>query len=174
MNSQKFCEILENHLCNSARRLSLGRRRVFQQDNDPKHTSLQPLSGSTGTQTFSSGLASLTTESNRKSLKRVEDYGLQIFEISSEYVSKNRGKCQKMCSGTSFLLQQSSSSSPGQRRTHATKYRQWFSCVVTNIFLHLFWKLVFSSSSFRWKYMQTLFVERFDASEIVIFINFLK
>lgn len=39
MNSRKYCEILENHLCSSARRLRLGRRWVFQQDNDPKHTS---------------------------------------------------------------------------------------------------------------------------------------
>lgn len=39
MNSQKYCEILDSCLCNSARRLSLGRRWVFQQDNDAKHTS---------------------------------------------------------------------------------------------------------------------------------------
>ena len=40
-NSQKYWEILGNHLCNSARRLSIGRRWVFQPDNDPIHTSGQ-------------------------------------------------------------------------------------------------------------------------------------
>ena len=41
MNSQKYCEILAHHLHNSARRLKMGRRWVFQHDNDPKHTSKQ-------------------------------------------------------------------------------------------------------------------------------------
>ena len=38
---QTYYEILENHLCNFAKRLSMGRRWMFQQDNDPKHTSRQ-------------------------------------------------------------------------------------------------------------------------------------
>ena len=41
MNSKKCCDILENHLCNSARRLFVSRRKVFQQDNDHKHTARQ-------------------------------------------------------------------------------------------------------------------------------------
>ena len=41
INSQKYYEISENRLCNSGRRLSMGRHCVFQQDNDPKQTSRQ-------------------------------------------------------------------------------------------------------------------------------------
>ena len=41
MNSQKYIEILANHFRNSARILEMGRRWVFQHDNDRKHTSKQ-------------------------------------------------------------------------------------------------------------------------------------
>ena len=39
MNAAKYREILEDNLIQSARELRLGRRFIFQQDNDPKHTS---------------------------------------------------------------------------------------------------------------------------------------
>ena len=38
MNAAKYEEILEDNLILSARELQLGRRFIFQQDNDPKHT----------------------------------------------------------------------------------------------------------------------------------------
>lgn len=38
MNAAKYGEILEDNLIQSARELRLGRRFIFQQDNDPKHT----------------------------------------------------------------------------------------------------------------------------------------
>ena len=38
MNAAKYREILEDNLFLSARELRLGRRFIFQQDNDPKHT----------------------------------------------------------------------------------------------------------------------------------------
>ena len=38
MNAAKYREILEDNLILSARELLLGRRFIFQQDNDPKHT----------------------------------------------------------------------------------------------------------------------------------------
>ena len=39
MNSTKYQDILAKNLVASARKLRLGRRWTFQQDNDPKHTS---------------------------------------------------------------------------------------------------------------------------------------
>lgn len=38
MNSAKYIDILEENLFKSAKRLNLGRKFTFQQDNDPKHT----------------------------------------------------------------------------------------------------------------------------------------
>lgn len=38
MKKEDYIHILENNLKASARKLNLGRRFVFQQDNDPKHT----------------------------------------------------------------------------------------------------------------------------------------
>ena len=38
MNPEKYRQILEDNLSQSARELRLGRRFIFQQDNDPKHT----------------------------------------------------------------------------------------------------------------------------------------
>ena len=38
MNAEKYRQILEDNLTQSARELQLGRRFIFRQDNDPKHT----------------------------------------------------------------------------------------------------------------------------------------
>lgn len=38
MNAASYCQILEDNLSLSTRELRLGRRYIFQQDNDPKHT----------------------------------------------------------------------------------------------------------------------------------------
>ena len=38
MNAAKYTEILRDNLIQSARELRIGRRFIFQQDNDPKHT----------------------------------------------------------------------------------------------------------------------------------------
>lgn len=38
MDGAKYCQILEENLLLSARKLSMGRRFTFQHDNDPKHT----------------------------------------------------------------------------------------------------------------------------------------
>uniref|UniRef100_A0A8D0AMX6 Tc1-like transposase DDE domain-containing protein n=1 Tax=Sander lucioperca TaxID=283035 RepID=A0A8D0AMX6_SANLU len=38
MDGAKYCQILEENLLFSARKLSMGRRFAFQHDNDPKHT----------------------------------------------------------------------------------------------------------------------------------------
>jgi hypothetical protein len=38
MNGEKYREILDENLCQSAQDLRLGRMITFQQDNDPKHT----------------------------------------------------------------------------------------------------------------------------------------
>ena len=38
MNAVRYNEILKDKLIQSARELQLGRRFIFQQDDDPKHT----------------------------------------------------------------------------------------------------------------------------------------
>ena len=43
MNAAKYTEILGDNLIQSARELRLGRRFIFQQDNDPKHTAKATL-----------------------------------------------------------------------------------------------------------------------------------
>lgn len=43
MDAAKYREILEENLLKSARDLGLGRRFIFQQDNDPKHTAKATL-----------------------------------------------------------------------------------------------------------------------------------
>ena len=40
MDQYKYIEILKNHLQVSANKMGLGRNYIFQQDNDPKHSSL--------------------------------------------------------------------------------------------------------------------------------------
>ena len=39
MMKEKYVDILKRHLKTSVRKLKLGRKWVFQMDNDPKHTS---------------------------------------------------------------------------------------------------------------------------------------
>ena len=39
MSKQNYVDILKQHLKTSVRKLKLGRKWVFQMDNDPKHTS---------------------------------------------------------------------------------------------------------------------------------------
>ncbi len=39
MRKENYVDILKQHLKTSARKLKLGRKWVFQMDNDPKHTS---------------------------------------------------------------------------------------------------------------------------------------
>jgi hypothetical protein len=39
MREENYVDILKQHLTTSVRKLKLGRKWVFQMDNDPKHTS---------------------------------------------------------------------------------------------------------------------------------------
>lgn len=95
-NSQTYCEILENHLCNFASRVSMGTHWVFQEDNDSKHTSRQTSEwlnrgGATVLEWSSQSLYLNPIESLLKEFRlKSERDSLRILEIWSEYLSKNR------------------------------------------------------------------------------------
>ncbi|CAB1432769.1 unnamed protein product [Pleuronectes platessa] len=80
MDGAKYREILEENLMQSAKDLRLGRRFIFQQDNDPKHTARATK------EWF--GLKNVNVlkwprpQSNRESMARLEDCGSQTARLT--------------------------------------------------------------------------------------------
>lgn len=76
MNSQKYCRILENHLCNSSRRRRMASCWVFKQDDYSKYISREA-----------------SVETNRNLSKRLK---INFGEMQPLRVLRNGGKCPLM------------------------------------------------------------------------------